>query len=157
VQAVSGVDGRVKATVIQVIAGRPGPLIPIPLAGPALDDAIQRARTGQGGETTAGFSFPSNVDRYYQTRNRDTQQGAMLMRVRPTTPMLYQPAEKDELGGIPSIVKGAVDSLNSRGVPSQMIAFPGLTHFQPYSNVGFEVGSTLAADWFAKYLGAGHN
>ena len=79
------------------------------------------------------------------------------MRVRPTTPMLYQPAERDELGGIPSIVKGAVDSLNGRGVPAQMIAFPGLTHFQPYSNTGFEVGSTLAADWFAKHLGSGHN
>ena len=58
---------------------------------------------------------------------------------------------------IPSIGKGAVDSLNGRGVPAQMIAFPGLTHFQPYSNTGFEVGSTLAADWFAKHLGSGHN
>lgn len=157
VQAVSGIDGRVKATVVQVIAGRPGPFTPVPLTGPALDDAIVRVKTGQGGETTAGFSFPSNVDRYYQTRNRDAQSGALLSRVRPTTPMLYQPSERDELGGIPSVAKRAVDYLNEQGVPSQMIAFPGLTHFQPYSNVGFEVGSTLAADWFAKHLGSGHN
>jgi fermentation-respiration switch protein FrsA (DUF1100 family) len=157
VQAVSGTDGRVKATVVQVIAGRPAPFAPVPLTGPALEDAIQRVRNGQGGETTAGFSFPSNVDRYYQTRNRDVQVGALLGRVRPTTPMLYQPAEKDELGGVPSAAKRAVDALNEQGVLSQMIAFPGLTHFQPYSNVGFEVGSTLAADWFAKHLGSGHN
>lgn len=155
VQAVSGVDGRVKATVIQVIAGRPGPFTPVPLTGAALEDAIQRVRTGQGGETTAGFSFPSNVDRYYQQRNRDAPSGALLSRVRPTTPMLYQPAEKDELGGVPAVAKRAVDYLNEQGVPAQMIAFPGLTHFQPYSGVGFEVGSALAADWFAKHLGAG--
>lgn len=29
---------------------------------------------------------------------------------------------------------------------------PGLSHFQAYSNAGFEIGSTLAADWFTKYL-----
>jgi len=37
-------------------------------------------------------------------------------------------------------------------VPSQAIVLPGLTHFQAYSNAGFEIGSHLAADWFLKYL-----
>ena len=37
---------------------------------------------------------------------------------------------------------------------AQVIVFPELTHFQAYSYTGFDVGSTLAADWFLKYLGA---
>lgn len=37
-------------------------------------------------------------------------------------------------------------------VPSQAVVLPGLSHFQAYSYAGFEVGSTLAADWFVKYL-----
>jgi hypothetical protein len=42
-----------------------------------------------------------------------------------------------------------------RGVTAQTIIFPELTHFQAYSYTGFDVGSTLAADWFLKYLGRG--
>ena len=47
----------------------------------------------------------------------------------------------------------ATKYLNGRGVTAQTIVYPELTHFQAYSNTGFEVGSTLAADWFLKYLG----
>jgi alpha-beta hydrolase superfamily lysophospholipase len=110
-------------------------------------------RTGQGAETEAGFSFQTNVDLWYRSRSRDIQSGAMLERTRPTTAVLFLPAEKDELiGGNRSALAGSA-FLTERGVPSQVITFPGLTHFQPYSGAGFEAGSTLAADWFARFLG----
>jgi uncharacterized protein len=151
--ALVGVDGRVKATVIHVMGQAPGALRAFDLSGNALEDAIVRVTTGQGGETEAGFSFQTNVDAWYRSRSRDIQSGAMLERTRPSTAVLFLPAEKDELiGGNRSALAGSA-FLTEKGVPSQVITFPGLTHFQPYSGVGFEVGSNLAADWYAKYLG----
>ncbi len=151
--ALVGTDGRVKAAVIHVMGTAPAPLRAYDLNGEALENAITRVRTGQGAETTAGFSFPTNVDLWYRSRSRDIQAGAMLDRVRPTTAVLFLPAEKDELiGGNRSALAGSA-FLTEKGVPSQVITFPGLTHFQPYAGAGFETGSALAADWFAKFLG----
>jgi dienelactone hydrolase len=151
--ALVGVDGRVKAAVIHVMGTAPAPLRAYDLNGAALDDAIVRVKTGQGAETEAGFSFQTNVDLWYRSRSRDIQSGAMLERVRPSTAVLFLPAEKDELiGGNRSALAGSA-FLTEKGVPSQVITFPGLTHFQPYSGPGFEAGSTLSADWFAKFLG----
>ena len=56
-------------------------------------------RTGQGAETEAGFSFQTNVDLWYRSRSRDIQSAAMLERTRPSTAVLFLPAEKDELIG----------------------------------------------------------
>ncbi|HEV7694119.1 MAG TPA: alpha/beta hydrolase [Hyphomonadaceae bacterium] len=151
--ALIGVDGRLKATVIHVMGQAPGQLRAFDLNGPALDDAIVRVSTGQGAETEAGFSFKTNVDNWYRSRSRDIQSAAMLERTRPTEHVLFLPAEKDELiGGNRSALAGSA-FLTEHGVTSQVITFPGLTHFQPYSGTGFQVGSTLAADWFAKFLG----
>jgi dienelactone hydrolase len=151
--ALVGTDGRVKAAVIHVMGTAPAPLRSYDLSGAALEDAITRVRTGQGAETEAGFSFPTKVDLWYRSRSRDIQAGAMLERVRPTTAVLFLPAEKDELiGGNRSALAGSA-FLTEHGVASQVITFPGLTHFQPYAGAGFEAGSTLAADWFAKFLG----
>ncbi len=151
--ALVGTDGRVKAAVIHVMGTAPAPLRAYDLTGNALDDAIIRAKTGQGAETEAGFSFQTNVDLWYRSRSRDIQSGAMLERVRPTTAVLFLPAEKDELiGGNRSALAGSA-FLNEKGVPSQVVTFPGLTHVQPYSGAGFEAGSNLSADWFAKFLG----
>jgi dienelactone hydrolase len=151
--ALVGTDGRVKAAVIHVMGTNPAQLRAFDTTGPALEDAFTRVRTGQGAETEAGFSFQTNVDLWYRSRSRDIQAGAMLERVRPSTAVLFLPAERDELtGGNRSALAGSA-FLTERGVPSQVITFPGLTHFQPYSGVGFEVGSNLAADWFAKFLG----
>ena len=66
--------------------------------------------------------------------------------------MLFLPAEKDELTQGAAGAIEAAKFLSGRGVPSQAIVLPGLTHFQAYSNAGFEIGSNLAADWFLKYL-----
>ena len=144
-----------KAVVSQVATPRPAPRRPVNIAANRLEDAITRVRTGQGAEVDGGFSFRSKVDQWYTTRNQDMQAGAVLDQIPPTTAVLFLPAERDELT---RGAEGAVEAaafLSGRGVPSQTIVFPFLTHFQAYSYTGFEVGSTLAADWFVKYLGGG--
>jgi len=151
--ALIGADGRLKAAVIHVMGQAPAALRAYDLTGPALDDAFTRVHTGQGAETEAGFSFQTNVDAWYRSRSRDIQSGAMLERTRPSTAVLFLPAQNDELiGGNRSALAGSA-FLTEHGVNSQVITFPGLTHFQPYSGAGFEAGSTLAADWYAKFLG----
>jgi dienelactone hydrolase len=153
VTAVSAVVARVKATVVQVMTPRPGPRRPVAISQNNLEDAIQRVRTGQGNEIDGGFSFKSKVDQWYLTRNQDVQAGAWLDQIPTSNHFLFLPAEKDELM---RSTTGAFDSarfLNEHGVISQVIVYPGLTHFQAYSYTGFEVGSTLAADWYVQWLG----
>jgi dienelactone hydrolase len=152
VTAVAALDARVKATVVQVMTPRPTQRRPIAISASNLDDAIQRVRTGQGNEIDGGFSFKSKVDQWYLTRNQDVAAGAWLDQIPATNHLLFLPAEKDELMRSTAGAFEAAKFLNDRGVAAQVIVFPGLTHFQAYSYTGFEVGSTLAADWFAKYL-----
>ena len=150
------VDGRIKAAVIHVMSTPPGQPRQSNLTAAQLNDAIQRVRTGQGGEANAGFSFPTKIDAFGNVRNRDINGPGQWDRVRPSTAILYLPAERDELVGNPG--RGAVQAVNyfkGRGVPAQVIVFPGLTHFQPYSGPAFDVGSNLAADWYIKHLGEG--
>ena len=156
--AVAEVDTRAKAIVSQVAGPRPAPRGPAPLPTGAqavmLDDAIRRARTGQGAEVDGGFSFRSKIDMFGNFRNRDVRPGALLDQIAESTKVLFLPAEKDELTGGPAGALEATKYLNGRGITAQTIVYPELTHFQAYSNTGFEVGSTLAADWFLKYLGS---
>jgi dienelactone hydrolase len=152
VMAVAAADARVKAVVSQVSAPRPAPRGPVAMAANLLQDAIVRVRTGQGGEVDGGFSFRSKIDAWSNQRNRDVRPGTTLDQIRPTTAVLLIPAEKDELTGGAAGAIEASKFLSGRGVPSQAVVLPGLTHFQAYSYAGFEVGSSLAADWFIKYL-----
>jgi dienelactone hydrolase len=124
----------------------------VQIAANALQDAIKRVREGQGAEVDGGFSFRSKIDQWSSQRNRDVRPGQTLDQIRPTTAVLFLPAEKDELTQGPGGAIEAAKFLSSRGVPSQAIVLPGLTHFQAYSNAGFEIGSNLAADWFLEYL-----
>ncbi len=151
--AVAAVDARVKAVVSQVSAPRPVARAPVAIAANLQTDAMERVRSGQGGEVDGGFSFRSKIDAWSNQRNRDVRPGATLDQIRPTTAVLLIPAEKDELTGGAAGALEASKFLAGRGVPSQAVVLPGLTHFQAYSHAGFEVGSTLAADWFLKYLG----
>jgi dienelactone hydrolase len=153
VTAVSALDARVKATVVQVMTPRPVTRRPIAISANNLEDAIQRVRTGQGNEIDGGFSFKSKVDQWYLTRNQDVAAGAWLDQIPTSNHVLFLPAEKDELMRTTAGAFEAAKFLNERGVTAQVIVFPGLTHFQAYSYTGFEVGSTLAADWYVKYLG----
>jgi hypothetical protein len=135
------------------VARGPAPAPTGPQA-PMLDDAIKRARTGQGAEVDGGFSFRSKIDMFGNFRNRDVRPGAALDQIAETTKILFLPAEKDELTNGPGGAIEATKFLNERGITAQTIVYPELTHFQAYSNTGFEVGSTLAAEWFLKYLAA---
>ena len=154
VMAVAAVDARVKAVVSQVASPRPAPRVPVQMGANLLQDAIKRVREGQGAEVDGGFSFRSKIDQWSTQRNRDVRPGQTLDQIRPTTAVLLLPAEKDELTQGPAGAIEAAKFLSGRGVPSQAIVLPALTHFQAYSNAGFEVGSNLAADWFLKYLSA---
>ena len=152
VVAVAAADARVKAVVSQVATPRPAARGPIAITANLQKDAVTRVRIGQGGEVDGGFSFKSKIDAWSNQRNRDVRPGTTLDQIRPTTAVLFLPAEKDELTSGPAGAIEASKFLVDRGVPSQAIVLPGLSHFQAYSNAGFEVGSTLAADWFTKYL-----
>jgi uncharacterized protein len=154
--AVAAIDARAKAVVSQVASPRPAPRGPAPAPttaqAPMVDDAIKRARTGQGAEVDGGFSFKSKIDLFGNFRNRDIRAGSTLDQIAETTKILFLPAERDELTGGPAGAQEATRYLNGRGVTAQTIVYPELTHFQAYSNTGFDVGSTLAAEWFLKYL-----
>jgi dienelactone hydrolase len=140
--------------VSQVSSPRPAARGPVAIGANLQQDAITRVRTGQGGEVDGGFSFKSKIDAWSSQRNRDVRPGTTLDQIRPTTAVLLIPAEKDELTGGAAGAIEAAKLLSERGVPSQAIVLPGLSHFQAYSYTGFEIGSTLAADWFTKYLAA---
>ena len=154
--AVAAADARVKAIVSQVAGTPPSPRGPAPIAAAMLDDGIKRARTGQGAEVDGGFSFKSKVDMWSTQRNRDVRPGSTLDQIAATAHILFLPAENDELSGRGGVgAAAATKFLTEHGVTAQTIMYPELTHFQAYSYTGFEVGSTLAADWLLKYLGAG--
>jgi dienelactone hydrolase len=145
----AAVDARVKAVVSQVgaVAGI-GAKGPVSMRPEHVEDAIQRARTGQGAEADGGFSFRSKIDLWGTIVNREFRPGAMLDRVPLSTRILWLPAEKDEL--IP--LAGPLGAPKAFKGTSQAIVLPYITHFQAYSYTAFEVGSSLAADWFLKYL-----
>jgi fermentation-respiration switch protein FrsA (DUF1100 family) len=148
---VAALDSRVRAIVAQVpaIAGKNAPSGPVPLTGKLLDDAIRRARTGQGGQFETGFSYRRMVD-------VETQQ--MVAEYRPfrylkdvgDRPVLLIPAEKDELIPNRDHAYAAMQVLTG---PKKLIEVPGITHFEMYIGQPFEISSNAAADWFKQYLG----
>ncbi|MEP7270507.1 MAG: dienelactone hydrolase family protein [Acidobacteriota bacterium] len=151
---VAGLDARVKAVVAQVgAAGGLNSSGPVAISPQMLEDGIKRARTGQGGEADGGFSFRSKIDSWSGQVNREFRAGAMLPRIPDSTKILWIPAEKDELLP-PRGPSGPFAASKAFKGTSQVIEIPYITHFQIYSNAAFEVSSTLAADWFLKYLGA---
>ena len=152
---VAAQDSRVKAVVAQV--GAVGGLNaggPVTIPPQMLEDGIKRARTGQGAEVDGGFSFRSKIDMWSNQLNREFRPGAILDRIPQTTKILWIPAEKDELIP-PRGANGPYAGSKAFKGTSQVAEVPYITHFQMYSFTAFEVGSTLAVDWFVKYLGPG--
>jgi len=147
----AALDSRVKAVVGQVpaISGKDSPVGPVPLRGRALEDAIKRARTGQGAEFETGFSTRRMID-------LETNQ--MVGEYRPfqylkavgDRPVLLIPAEKDELINNRANAYAALDVLTG---PKKLIEVPGITHFEMYINEAFEISSNAAANWFREHLG----
>jgi uncharacterized protein len=142
-------DARVKAVVSQVagVGSRPA-TGPVAIPPPALADSIQRARTGKGAEVDGGFSFRTKIDLWSDQVNREFRPGSTIDRIPETTKILSIIAEHDEL--IPAA--GAPDAARTFKGTWQVVVVPFMTHFQMYSGTAFDVGSTLAADWFLEYL-----
>jgi uncharacterized protein len=147
----AALDSRVKAIVGQVpaISGKDSPVAPVPLRGRALEDAIKRARTGQGGEFETGFSARRMID---------VETNQMVAEYRPfqylkavgDRPVLLIPAEKDELINNKLNAYAAMEVLTG---PKKLIEVPGITHFEMYINEAFEISSNAAANWFREHLG----
>jgi uncharacterized protein len=149
---VAAQDSRVKAVVAQV--GAVGGLSasgPVAIPPQMLEDGIKRARTGQGAEVDGGFSFRSKIDMWSNQLNREFRPGALLDRIPETTKILWIPAEKDELIP-PRGANGPYAGTKAFKGTSHVAEVPYITHFQIYSFTAFDVASTLAADWFLKYL-----
>ncbi|MFN0120248.1 MAG: alpha/beta hydrolase [Blastocatellia bacterium] len=148
---VAALDARVKAVVAQVpgIAGKNAPATAAQLKGKLLEDAIKRARTGQGDEYETGYSFRRMVD-------VETQQA--VAEYRPfhypnrigARPVLLVVAAKEELINNRDNAYAALEVLTR---PKKLIEVPGITHFEIYINEAFEISSNAAADWFREHPG----
>jgi len=148
--AVAGRDARVKAVVSQIAGTGAAPAAaPVPVPPNFQEDMIKRARTGQGAEIDGGFSFRSKIDMFSNQRNREVRAGSTVDRIPESCKILSLLAEKDELG---NPIAGANAAAKAFKGTWQIVILPYMTHFQMYSGVAFEVDSTLAADWFQKYL-----
>src|SRR5262249_19277645 len=147
----AALDSRVKAIVGQVpaISGKDSPVGPVPLRGKLLEDAIKRARTGQGAEFETGFSARRMVD---------VETNQMVAEYRPFSylkavgdrPVLLIPAEKDELINNKANAYAAMEILSGR---KTRIRARGIDHFEMYINEAFEISSNAAASWFREHLG----
>ena len=148
---VAALDSRVKAIVGQVpaISGKSAPTGPVPLRGRLLEDAIKRARTGQGAEYETGFSVRRMVDVETQQTVAEYRPFHYLKSV-GDRPVLLIPAEKDELINNKDNAYAALDMLTG---PKKLIEVPGITHFEMYIGQAFEISSNAAANWFREHLG----
>jgi hypothetical protein len=113
-----------------------------------LEDAILRARTGQGGEYETGYSVRRMVDNETLQAVAEYRPMHYVPRIGPR-PVLILVAEKEELMNNDHHGKAAYEMLPG---PKELIVLPGITHFEAYTGPAFETGSKAAADWFAKYL-----
>jgi dienelactone hydrolase len=149
--AVAGQDARVKAVSVQVPAIAGPTTIPgrIRLYGAAREDAIKRAREGQGKEYVTGFSRYFAVDQYEQmAANQENYVGYWSTKI--DVPYLAVAAEKDQLIPLAGI-KAAVDRIPGT---HDLVVVPDITHFEMYSHAAFDISANAAADWFVKYLNA---
>jgi hypothetical protein len=150
---VAGQDARVKAVVSQVssVGGRDRAGA-AKLEGDLLEDAIQRARTGRGGEMEAGFSFRGLVDLETRQSGAEHRPWAALARIPATTAVLFLPAQNEELGN-PRGPSGPFEAVKVLKGPAEVFEIPFITHFQVYAGPAFEVSSGAAVEWYVKHLG----
>jgi dienelactone hydrolase len=148
--AVAGQDARVKAIAIQIpgIGGNPEGTPPQSYSGPVLQDAIKRARTGQGAEMWTGYSRSLLIDSEMLEANREnnTLQWARNIGARP---FMVVVAQYDELINNDRAGKAALEYANG---PKEYIVVPDITHFEMYSGKPFEISSEAAARWFTTHL-----
>jgi dienelactone hydrolase len=146
----AGLDARVKAVAVQVpaVGSKTQPSAPYKLQGKGLEDAIKRARMGQGGEYETGFSLKRNIDVETQQATLEFNPMNSIAAI-GARPVLLIVAEKDELINNAKSPKVFYEALAG---PKDYIEVPGVTHFEMYINEAFERSSNAAGDWFVKYL-----
>lgn len=148
--AVAGQDARVKAIAVQIpgIGGNPDGTPPQGYSGALLEDAIKRARTGQGAEMWTGYSRSLLIDSEMIEANREnnTLQWAKNIGERPFMVIV---AQYDELINNEKAGKAALSYAKG---PKEYIVVPDITHFEMYSGKPFEISSDAAARWFTTYL-----
>ena len=151
---VSALDSRVKAAVGQVpaVSGKNVPRTPRKWPTSIQKQAIERARTGKGGEYQTGFSTPRMVDTETNEKTFEYHPYHYVEAVPETTAILFIGAENEELyGPRKNKDRGEAAAKDLKG-PSKYIELPSVTHFEAYSGKAFEMGSTSAADWFLEHL-----
>ena len=143
-------DARVKAIVAQVpaIFGRRSPKGPYELRGRMLEDAILRARTGQGAEMEAGFSPRRTVDLETSQAVAEYRPFRYLSQV-GKRPVLFIVAQHEQLFSNEDHAYAASKILEG---PTKVIEIPDITHFDIFVGKAFEISADAAADWFRKYL-----
>lgn len=156
---VSALDARVKAAVGQVpaVSGKNVPRTPRPLSDALLEDAIARARTGQGGEFETGFSTPRMVDVETRQASSEYHPFHYVERVPETTAILFIGAGEEELYGPRKNLDRGVAAAQELKGPSKYMEVPGVTHFEIYVGEAFEQSANAAADWFLEHLGSGRS
>lgn len=149
--AAAALDARVKVVALQnpAIGGRTQPDGPMVLRGPMLEDAIRRARYGQGADFETGFSARRKID-------AETSQ--LVAEFRPfryvkdvgDRPVLFVVAGNEQLFDNHDHAYAAAELLTG---PKKILEVPGATHFEMFVNEPFEISANAAADWFREYLG----
>ena len=148
---VAAQDARVKAIVMQVpaISGRRSPKGPYELKGRTLEDAIQRARTGQGAQMEAGFSTRRMVDLESSQAAAEYRPFRYLKQVGPR-PVLFIVAQHEQLFSNEDNAYAASKVLEG---PTKVLEIPNISHFDIFVGEPFQISANAAADWFRQYLG----
>lgn len=147
---VAAMDARVKAIAMQApsIPGKNSRAEPAQLKGKMLDDAIRRARTGQGAQMETG---------YVGRRTIDVETNQAVAEFRPfhqlqhigDRPVLFVIAQNEEL------FYNADHAIAAAGVltgPKKIVEIPRATHFDLYVGQAFDTSANAAADWFRQHL-----
>lgn len=147
---VAALDARVKAVSVQVpaISGKNAPSGPMLVKGRLLEDAIRRARTGEGGEFVTGFSTKRTVD---------VETSQAVAEYRPfhylddvgERPVQFIVAANEELFSNQDNAYAAAEALQGK---TRVIEVANTTHFEMYVNEAFDLSSNAAADWFLEHL-----
>jgi uncharacterized protein len=148
--AVAGQDARVKAIAIQIpgIGGNPEGSEPTKYTPGRLQDAIKRARTGQGAEMWTGYSRSLLIDSEMLDANAENNTLQWAKNI-GTRPFMVVVAQYDELINNDRAGKAALDYAKG---PKEYIVVPDITHFEMYSGKPFEISSEAAARWFTTHL-----
>ena len=133
---------------VPAVGSATAPSAPYKLQGKLLEDAIKRARTGQGGEFETGYSFKRTIDVETQQAGAEFNPMNSIPAI-GTRPVILIVAEKDELINNAKSPHVFYEALKG---PKDYIEVPGITHFEMYIHEAFERSSNAAADWFVKYL-----